>query len=503
MRRISAARIAVGGIVHETNAFAPTQTGLEAFARQSFHVGSDLLNQLQGTPTPIGGMLRGLVAFGAQVVPTLYAAAMPSGLVTRETYDALLTQLLDALRAALPLDGILLALHGAMAAVGQDDCEGEILEQVRSLVGPNCPVVATLDMHANVSPKMVEAAHLLVAYNTNPHVDAAERGAEAAQLIHRLLKEDLRPTTTLVRPPLLLSALATRTERPPLRPAHQRACVMRKDPRVIVVSLLGGFAYVDTPFTGMSVVVSTNGAPELAQSLAQELAQIAWDNREVANETGLSVGEAVRRALAAPRGPVILADVGDNIGGGSSGDGTFLLAELHKAGAQDAVVVLADPQAVDQAVCAGVDATVEMAVGGKTDAWHGEPEWVRAEVECLTDGRFAVNPHDHFAAFYGREVNMGRCAVLRWEGIRILLTERKTPPGDLAQLRSQGIVPEAQRIIVVKSPVAFRAAYESIAAEILVVDTPGLCTANLTRFRYTKLSRPVFPLDQNFNWAAH
>ncbi|HEY3342578.1 MAG TPA: MlrC C-terminal domain-containing protein, partial [Anaerolineae bacterium] len=191
--------------------------------------------------------------------------------------------------------------------------------------------------------------------------------------------------------------------------------------------------------------------------------------------------------MAAPRGPVLLADVGDNIGGGTPGDGTLLLQALLNAGAQDAVVIVTDSQAVAQAVQAGEGGQVELRVGGKTDHLHGDPVWVRGTVERLTDGHYTIEGKDHFAQLYGSEVKMGRCAVVNCSGVRLLLNERKTPPGDLAQLRSQGITPEAQRIIVAKSAVAFRGAYGPIAAEIYEVDTPGLCTANLQRFSYHKV----------------
>ena len=488
-------RIAVGGIMHETHTFAPSRTDLEAFARQSLYEGEVLLRRLRGTPSALGGGLEGLESSGYELVPLLFASAMPGGLVTRQAYDALVAGLLDRLRTAMPVDGVLLTLHGAMVAEGEDDCEGDILQRVRRLVGPCCPVVSTLDMHGNLSRAMVTAVDALVAYDENPHLDAFERGLEAAHILHRLLEGGLRTVSVLIRPPLLLSALTTWTDRPPLRPVHERVRLLEQDPRVVNISVLGGYAYADTPFSGMSLLVTTDGDQALAQAIGRELAGIAWAEREAATYRGLPVAEAVRRALEAPRGPVILADVGDNVGGGTPGDGTVLLRALLEAGAQDAVVTLTDPEAVDRAVQAGVGARVEMLVGGKSDCWHGEPVRVCGEVERLTDGRYTIEGTDHFASLYGREVQMGRCAVLRCDGVRLLLTERKTPPGDLAQLRSQGIAPEAQRVIVVKSAVAFRGAYGPIASLVLEVDTPGLCSADLSRFPYRKLSRPIYPLD--------
>jgi microcystin degradation protein MlrC len=488
-------RIAIGGIVHETNTFSPNLTDLASFARQALDEGQTVVERWRDSASSLGGALQGLRQTGYEAIPLLYATAMPSGLVTRDAYQTLLSRLLDRLEAVLPVDGVLLVLHGAMVAEGQDDCEAEILERVRALVGAPCPVVCVLDMHGSLTPAMVAAADALIAFNNNPHTDTLDRGLEAAQVLCRLLEEDLRCAKSLASPPLLLNALTTATARLPLKAMHEQADVSRKDPRVVNVSIMGGFAYSDIPSAGVSVLATTTGDQALAHQIAQSLADIAWQNREAARYTGIPVGEAVKRAVAAPRGPVILADIGDNVGGGSPGDGTVLLRALLEVNAQDAVVVLADPEAVSRAIEAGVGATVDMPIGGKQDQWHGASVQLRGTVECLTDGRFTVAGTDHFVNIYGREVNMGRCARLRCGGIDLLLTERKTPPGDLGQLRSQGIVPESRKIIVVKSPVAFRGAYEPIAAEIFEVDTPGICAASLDQFEYRKLRRPIFPLD--------
>ncbi|MGC9349139.1 MAG: M81 family metallopeptidase [Anaerolineae bacterium] len=496
------ARIAVGGILHETHTFAPSRTDLAAFEQQALHEGADLLQRMGSTATAMGGILAGLDRHDHQPVPLLYATAVPAGLVTAEAYEALTGAFLERLEDALPVDGVALALHGAMVAEGCDDCEGDILRRIRALVGPNCPIVSTLDMHGNLSPTMVENASVLVAYDQNPHLDTRERGIEAAQIVHRLIEEKLQPAASLAKPPLLLNALVTWTERPPLHPVHERARAMDRDTRVLNVSVLGGYAYADTPFSGVSLLVTTVGDQPLAKSLAAELADVVWAHHEAANNKGLPVRKAVRRAVSAPQGPVVLADVGDNVGGGTPGDGTTLLAALLEAGAHDAVVTLADPEAVEQAIAAGEHGAVEMSVGGKSDDWHGDPVHIRGVVERLTDGRYTIEGPDHFATLYGREVHMGRCAVVRTGGVRILLTERKTPPGNLAQLRSQGIVPEAQSTIVVKSAVAFRGAYAPIASKMIEVNTPGLCTGDLSRFTYRKLRRPIYPLDRDVQIEA-
>jgi len=286
---------------------------------------------------------------------------------------------------------------------------------------------------------------------------------------------------------------------------HALAREFEQNPQVLNVSVMGGFAYADTPFTGMSVLVTTDGDAGLARKLADQLCEVAWAQRAAARHIGVPVDEAVARAVALTRGgklsgPVMLADVGDNVGGGSPGDSTFLLRALIDAGAQGAAVTIADPASVAQAIAAGVGASLDMQIGGKVDDGHGTPVAVRAVVANITDGRFTSEGTDHFAQLYGSHVDMGRCAVVRAGGVRILLTERKTPPGDLAQLRSQGIIPEQQQIIVAKSAAAFRGAYQRIASEIIEVDTPGLVAANLARFPYAHLPRPIYPLDNAPGW---
>jgi microcystin degradation protein MlrC len=496
-------RIAIGGIVHETNTFAPNVTTYVDFARQSLHTGSELVSRWHETQTALGGVLQGLARLGFQPVPLLYTAAMPSGLVARDAYEPLRDELIERLKAAMPMDGVLLVLHGAMCADGYLDCEGDILERARAVVGRDVPIVCTLDMHGNLSDAMVAAVDALVAFDQNPHLDTFERGLEAADIMRRMISEGLRTAKALVRPPILLTALTTWTAKPPLSAVHERGHEFERNPQVVNVSVMGGFAYADTPFTGMSMLVTTDGDADLAKRLANELRDLAWVNREAARHKGLPISEAMQRVIGAGqttlRGPIVLADVGDNVGGGSPGDGTVLLHALLDARVPGAVMTMADVEAVTQAAHAGEGATIELWVGGKQDDGHGKPVHVRGFVERITDGRFTIEGTDHFAQLYGRDVQMGRCAIVQCEGLCLLLTERKTPPGDLAQLRSQGIIPELQRVIVVKSAVAFRGAYQRIASDIIEVDTPGLVTANLARFTYKHLPRPIFPLDEIVN----
>jgi microcystin degradation protein MlrC len=490
-------RVAIGGIVHETHGFAESLTTLADFRQQGLYVGAEIVWAMSGTRAGIGGMIDGASAYAWELLPTLYGAAMPAGIVDEAAYQDMLRALLDRLAAALPLDGVLLALHGAMVTGGQLDSESDILDHVRHLVGPDVRIVVELDMHGNIGPRTVELADVLVAFDTNPHIDPHARGVEAAAIMDMLLRGVIRPTAAIAQPPLLLAPQVTGTADLPLRAVHERAAQLEATPEVVCICVMGGFAYADTPHTGASVIVTTNGRPDLARRYADELAELMMSHRRAALPQMLPPDAAVAHALELPGGPIILVDSADNIGGGTPGDGTDALAAMLAANVQECAVVLADPEAVAACWAAGVGASVTLRVGGKADRWHGDPVEVTGIVRALSDGTFACElPDNHFAAFYGSTIRMGRTVWLRTGGINLVLTERKTPPFDLAQLRGVGVIPERQKMIVVKSAVAYRAAYLPIAAGIVEMDTAGLCSANLTRFHYRHLRRPIFPLDE-------
>lgn len=486
----------MGGIIHETHSFTGARTTLAHFKRQALYYGDDMLKAMRATRSGLGGMIQQAESFGWTLIPTAYAAPLPGGLVTDNAYRTVLAGLLERLSVAMPVDGVLLVLHGAMVTETHLDPESHILEQVRQVVGPATPIVVELDMHGNISPRTVQLADVLVAFDTNPHLDPHDRGIEAALILNRLLKREIRPTAAHVPLPILLPPQLTGTADLPLRAVHERVAALEADPEVICISVMAGFAYADTPFTGSSLIVTTNNQPALARHYAHELAQLL-DQRRVTLPEFLPPHEAVAQALARPGGPIILVDSADNIGGGTPGDGTGALQAMLAHNVQEGVIVLADPQAVAACWAAGEGAEISLAVGGKTDRWHGQPVAVTGLVRALSDGTFECElPDNHFASFYGSTIHMGRTAWLRVGGVNIILTERKTPPFDLAQLRSVGLAPEAQKMIVVKSAVAYQAAYLPIAAGVIEMDTAGLCTANLARFPYKHIRRPIFPLDE-------
>jgi microcystin degradation protein MlrC len=430
--------------------------------------------------------------------PDLYATCVSTGTPDRATFEALLSELIERIAAALPADGIVLTLHGAMVAEGYPDAEAEIVLRVRALTGPDLPIAVTLDLHANIGAAMVEGATLVTTYDTYPHVDAADRAREAVDLLVRTIQGEIRPTMALVKPPLLPVPQAMISSRPPFKTLYDRAHELEASGDALSVTVAGGFPYADVPDAGVGFLVVTDNDRPKAERLARELAELAWSLREQMHVRNTPPAEAVAEAIAHPDGPVILVDVGDNIGGGTPGDGTVVLAELLRQGAQEAAVVLNDAAAVQAAFAAGVGGELTMAVGGKVDRLHGDPLPVAGRVRLLCDGRWVHEGPENA----GVPVEQGPTAVVRVDGVNLVLTSVKAMPGDLQQLKSVGIDPTRQHILVVKAAVRWRGGYEPIMRHAIHVDTPGLGSVNLSRFDFRNIRRPIFPLDLETTWEA-
>lgn len=497
-------RVLVGEISHETNTFSPIATDLDRFRQRGLLYGPDILRGRQGTRTGIGGYLDAAAASASTgdpvcLVPSIAASAVPSGLVTAETYQHLVGRLLgciqDALSAPGGLDGIALCLHGAMVAEGCDDPEGDILRRVREAVGPEVPVVATLDLHANVTEDMVRYADCLFGFDTNPHVDGYERAQEAMEALRDIWAGRLRPVMRLGRTRMMPPTINMRTTEGPMVQLLARARQHEARPGVRNVSVFGGFPFADVEFAGTSVVALTDGLPELAQEICDDLSGLAWSIRGQFAKELVPPAEAVRRAMQAPRGPVILADVADNMGGGGSGDTTGLLRVLLESGAGSRGVgfaVIVDPDSVARCLEAGPGGLVRLDLGGKTEPAHGPPVACQGVVRALTDGEFVQKG----PMGTGLRVTVGRSAKVDLDGVEVIVTSQRMAPNDPEIFRHIGIEPTGMPILVVKSRGHFRAAYEPFAAEILEVDCPGFASPNLKHFTYRKVRRPVFPLDE-------
>jgi len=483
-------KILIGGLWHETNTFAAGYTDLEGFRQYQYAEGQEIIEKYRGTRTELGGFLDQAALEGWQLVPTVYAAALPSALIRRDTYEFLVDRLLSGFRN--PVDGVLLTLHGAMVAEGVDDCEADLLSRVRDALGPQRPLVATFDIHANLSEAAFRYADLLIGYDTYPHVDVYDRGLEAARWLAELVRTGSRPAKAFRKLPVLTVPQAQETDVAPMRNIMAAVHDWESRHSRLSTSVAVGFPYADVPRVGVSVVAYLDNGGNVTESCAEALAQEIWEARRNFVVRNVSSEESVQRAMRAAEGPVILVDVADNIGGGAPGDGTELLRTLLAAGASRAVVTIADPDGVEQAVAAGVGSEVELRMGGKHDRFHGEPILARAKVLRITEGAYT-----HRGSYMtGLRVSMGKTAVVECSGVEVMLTERKAMPFDAEQLRSVGIEPSSKHIIVVKSAIAWKAAYEEIAKEVIYVDTPGICSSNLNRFTYRAIPRPIYPLDE-------
>ena len=486
-------RIAVGGVMHESNTFAPLPTDRGRFEQGSVTRGDALLATWREAHHEVGGFIAGAAAFDYELVPTVMAWATPAGPVTDDVLDEVVGEIVAGCRRS-SVDGLLLALHGAMVSGGYPEADAEVLRRLRAALGADLPIVATLDFHANVSPAMAEYADALVGYQTYPHTDQRPIGLAAAGLIARTIREEIRPRTAVARPPMILNLLGQDTGREPMRTLMTLAREAERRPGVLSVSLMAGFPYADTPAMGPSVIAVADGDSSLAQDVADELGGRMWDVRRELFVPCPRPEEAVRRAMAADRRPVVLVDLGDNIGGGSAGDGTVLLAELLRQRAAGAVVVLYDPDGVEAARQAGPGGRFERNVGGRVDRMHGEPvsRSAASSDRCTTGPGSRISPATAGAGSTtrGRRPSSRSTGRTRWCSIRC--GRRRSAS---ASSPASGSTRCSKPILVVKAAVAYKAAYGPIAGEVIEVDTPGLTAIDPARFTFRQIRRPMFPLD--------
>jgi microcystin degradation protein MlrC len=404
-----------------------------------------------------------------------------------------------ALDAAGPLDGVLVAPHGATVSEPWPDFDGHWLGELRRRLGPDKPIIGTLDPHANLSPAMVHACDALIAYRTNPHLDQRARGIDAARLMVRVLRGLIKPTMTAAFPPLAINIEKQHTAEEPCASLYRLADKQMADERVLTSSILLGFPYADVAEMGSSVLVVTDNDPALARKLADELATHLWEHRQDFEGEFIPIDEALTKA-AGLSGPVCLLDMGDNVGGGSPGDGTLLAVALHERKLPRSLVVICDPEAVAMAEAIGEWGTGLFRIGGNSDKLHGPPLACEATVQALFDGQFD-EPHPRHGGL--KSFDQGRSAVVRTDsGLTILITSRRTPPFSLRQLTSCGLNPADYHLLVAKGVNAPVAAYKEVCKQFIRVNTPGCTAADLAEFHYEHRRRPMFPFEQACEWSA-
>ena len=479
------ARIAIAGFLHETNTFVKRTTGMDAFvtadAWPGLVQGKALLGEFAGANIAIAGFIKEATVAGHTLLPLLWASANPSGLVSQSAYEKIWTMLAHNIKQALPVDALFLDLHGAMVAEHIDDGEGELLQRIRAIIGADIPIVAALDFHANISPRMVALSDALTVYRTYPHVDMSDTGKRAAILLHRILAgEKLHKAYRQI--PFLIALPWQCTLIEPLHTLMQQVEQIEHDNNVSA-SIVPGFPLADIYDCGPTVL-AYGSDPAATDAVAQRLYDAMLAQRATFNGKLWNAAQAVSHALTqSGDGTIILADTQDNPGGGAAGDTTDILHELVGQHAQDACVgLLCDPAAATAAHAAGVGATIELALGAHSGI-GAAPLLGRYTVEALGNGQFTGT-----GPFYlGCRMNLGTMARLRLDGIQILVSSHKQQAADQAMFRHLGIEPARQRILVLKSSVHFRADFSQLAGEILIVAASGENVADLAQLLYQKL----------------
>lgn len=491
-------RIACGGVQHETNTFATVPTTLADFVRDSAcgpdFFGGDALKELyRNSGTIHGGYIAGAEQAGFELLPLICAHAQPAGIVQDEAFNRVLGLFLERLQQILPVDGVLLDLHGAMVTESHTDAESAYIAAVRELVGPNVPIVVTLDLHGNIGPRSAELADVLIGFDTYPHVDMFERGVEAALLMARIVRGEVRPTMAFRQVPLLTMPPMQCTLREPMQSFMQRVFELEASPGVLTATVMAGFPFADIPEAGASIFITTNNDQELAETLADRLAGWLWELRDALQPKLTSVTDVIRFARDNTEGLVLYADGSDNPGGGAPCDGTVALRALIEAQFEGAVVgVLYDPETAAQAHAAGVGQTIPARIGGKTDDRHGATVVTDAYVRALSDGHFIF----HGPMRRGMAGEFGPMALLVIGGVEVVVASRRYQLLDAEMLRVIGVTPEHRKLIVVKSAVHFRADLGPLASHIFDADTPGIHRPDFAAFQYQHVRHPIYPLDQ-------
>jgi microcystin degradation protein MlrC len=483
-------RIAIGQITHETNTFSNVKTTKQLFQQYEWLEGEEILSAHNGVRDYLGGMIDEAREKDIEVLPTFSANCNPSGTITKETYENLKDSLLMQLKSAGDFDAICLNLHGAGTAEGADDLEGSLLKEIRNAFGYEIPIVSTLDLHGNITETMVREANALLGVNYYPHVDCYERGREAMDIAIRTVKGEINPVTRFVKMPLIIP-LST-TDQAPAEEINKLCWDWEKEEGLLDCTFFHGFYCTDIPYVGTSVVAVADGNESLAEKACANVAEAIWKKKDQFNINYPTPKEGLEQAIKEEKFPVVINEMSDNPGGGAPGDGTYLLRELiEKNLPKTCLGFIYDPEVAELAHKAGIGSQIEVELGGKTDSLHGKPVKVTAYVKCLTDGKFSHSS----PMVQGKTVNYKKTARLQVGNVDIIVCSVRAQTLDEQVFLLHGIDVRDYKIVCLKSSIHFRASYKPIAAKIITVDSPGLSTSKIESFNYTRINRPIYPLD--------
>lgn len=484
-------RILVGQFTHETNTFSPFPTGLECFRERGYVTGQAVIDICKKANTICGGHIQTLLRCDdVEIIPSVMASAIPSGAVTREAVETVLADMLAPIKGQ-KIDAVLLALHGAMCSELDDDADGYILEHIREAVGKDAVIAVTLDLHVNLSKRMLDVTDILIPFLSYPHSDMYERGLQTADLLMKTLRGQIHPVMTQIQIPLVPALIDT--NEPPYAAMKQVITEQSSLPGVLYANMTHSFYMADTADTRASALVITDGDPELGKQAAQKIYDTAIANREkLVTVDTCTFEEAYEDAMKRKQFPVVFADVCDNPGAGGTCDAPHILKKLLAVGAKNALYgMIVDPESALQCHAAGVGATVTLKLGGKSaPSVTGEPAEVTGYVKFLGDG-----DHVHYGPMHtGKLTHLGKTAVVVIDGVTVVVASQRTQVYDLALFVSNGIDPALFDIIVMKSTIHYRAAVQGLSRKNYSVSGPSLYTLNIGDLHYQKLLPGTYPV---------
>ncbi|MDX2973352.1 M81 family metallopeptidase [Kribbella solani] len=486
-------RLALLGLYHETNTFSPVRADRAMFQNGGVWRGGEIVEAYATSSTTNGGFLAGAAEQGVEVVPLMFAFVTPTGRIAADAFDWLVDEMIGMLRDQGPWDGVLLNLHGAAVAENHADADAEIAARVRAVVGPGIPIGTVLDLHANISQRLLDSLTVTLVYQTNPHVDAKQQAIRCTELVVRTIRGEIRPEQALVALPLVCNIACQDTSEQPMAGLLEQAREIAARPGILSANVVEGFPYADVPQVGMSCVVIHDGDADHAKRAADELAGSIWARRDALQTTGMTVDEALDIAVADRHGPVVLLDAGDNIGGGSPGDSTVILEAAVRRGQRSLVQTICDPKAAQYCIESGVNSTVSLAVGAWQSHSAGRPVQITGRVRAVSDGKYEepTPTHGGFRFF-----DMGPTAVVdTTAGHTLVISSIPVMSTSSQQLLSVGVTPSSYRIVVAKGVNSPRAGYAPIATRMLVVDTEGVSAMGLDRFDYRHRRKPLYPFE--------
>ncbi|OLO39414.1 MlrC domain protein [Alkalihalophilus pseudofirmus] len=484
-------KIVIGQVAHETNTFSTIKTTEDVFRIWEWDYGEQIINRHKGVEDYLGGMIDRAEELKMDIIPSFSAYANPSGIITKETYWKLKHELIFSIQKAGSFDAICLMLHGAGVAEEVEDIEGDLIKAVRKHFGYEIPIVVILDLHANISKKLVEEATLVIGDNLYPHTDSYDRGKEAVDLTYKILLGEIQPVMHLEKLPLLIPT--STTDHYPAKEINEVCWQWEKNEQVIDCTFYHGFPYSDTIDTGVSVLTVTNNSSRLAEKVSKDVSIKIWRLKKRFTRDYPEPKAGIQEALKELEFPIVLNETSDNPGAGTPGDGTRLLeALIHANIAKSCFAAIYDPDVAKIAHDVGPGSVINVHLGGKSDSHHGNPLPIRAYVKSVTDGIFTQTS----PMWKGIQVDLGKSTRLQVGAVDIIVCSVNTQVMDEQVFLLHGVDIKDYKVVALKSSQHFRATFELIAKKIITIDSLGLSTCNLKLFQYEKVRRPIYPMDE-------